>query len=163
MFSDRMRDLMERGKGARFSFPAGREENLLTKVVTENGSTNVAERVVRRYLANMQLTKALAGAYGVRVAFIWQPIPTYKYDLRYHRFQDSGFRRHRNAPSVYERMSASRARLSGERSFIWCADLQEGAAESFYLDEVHYNAALARRLAAKIGEELVARGLTEVP
>jgi len=56
-------------------------------------------------------------------------------------------------------MNENRSELAKDASFVWCADIQEGVAESFYLDEVHYNPALARRLAARIGEELQARGL----
>jgi lysophospholipase L1-like esterase len=157
-FSDRVSELMA-GRKSRVSLPAVQDENPSEQGGANDPSRNIASKVVRRYQSNMQLAKALGEAYGVRVAFVWQPIPTYKYDLQYHHFKDEGFVRHKNAPAVYELMNQNRSELAKEAFFIWCADLQEGIAESFYLDEVHYNPALARRLAARIGEELQARGL----
>ena len=156
-FSDRVRELMA-GKKGRVSLP-GAQDATPSEGGANNPSRNIASKVVRRYQSNMQLAKALGDGYGVRVAFVWQPIPTYKYDLQYHHFKDEGFRRHKNAPAIYELMNENRSELRKDASFIWCADIQEGVAESFYLDEVHYNPALARRLAARIGEELQARGL----
>jgi len=163
MYSNRVREMMRGRNGISFPFARGQGEDPAEVSAAEADPGSLAEKVVQRYRANMQLAAALAGAYGVRVAFVWQPIPSYKYDLQHHRFKDGGFRRHPNAPAVYERMNDRRRSWAREGSFIWCADLQEDAPESFYVDEVHYNATLARRLADRIGEALLARGLTPGP
>ncbi|HOC57010.1 MAG TPA: SGNH/GDSL hydrolase family protein [Verrucomicrobiota bacterium] len=163
-FSQRVQELMEANKKwMQPSVPASRAQEATGKGMGQDESRELADRVVQRYQANLRTAKALAGAYGVRAAFVWQPVPTYKYNLEHHQFKDGGFRRHQNARFVYERMNDCRGEFAGDKSFIWCADLQEGAAESFYLDEVHYNAVFARRLADRIGEELLARGLATVP
>jgi hypothetical protein len=122
-------------------------------------TTDAAPKVVGRYRNNMQVAKALAAGYGVQPAFTWQPVPVYKYDLRYHAFTQGNFKQHPHARSVYELMDRERQKLTNDRSFIWCGDLQEGAAQAFYVDEVHYNPALSRLLAERIGEALQTRGM----
>ena len=54
--------------------------------------------------ANQLLTEALAAAYGVEATFVWQPTPTYRYDLRHHLFKGD-FGHHQSSGHGYPRMA----------------------------------------------------------
>src|SRR5207249_2176487 len=43
-------------------------------------------KVIERYGRNKRMIEVLAGGYGFVPVFVWQPIPWYKYDLKYHLF-----------------------------------------------------------------------------
>ena len=111
---------------------------------------------VDRWLVNEMLSRAAGDARNVRVLLVWQPIPTYKYDLRYHVMRgtltvpDPG-------TEFYTRMNARRAegRLP---NLLWLADIQEGRAGPLYVDELHYTGAFAATIANHIGEHLRALG-----
>ena len=100
--------------------------------------------MIERYLANKRMIEAVAGTYGVDPVFVWQPVPTYKYDLDYHLFTSRGFQRHSYTKYGYPRMRerVDRGDLGG--NFFWCADLQEGVREPLYVDIVHYTAVMSR-------------------
>lgn len=126
-------------------------------------SKQLADEVVRRYEVNRSMIKTVADAFDVQVAFVWQPVPTYQYDLQFHQFQDDNFKRHPHARTVYEVMNNERGKLADDQSFVWCADLQEGVTEPLYLDEVHYTPRLNRMLAERIGQTLQVRGFLTLP
>src|SRR5208283_71881 len=44
---------------------------------------------VDRWLGNKRMIELIANGFGVRTIFVWQPVPVYKYDLRYHFFLHS--------------------------------------------------------------------------
>lgn len=115
-------------------------------------------KVVDRYLANKALIEAAAGPYGLSVAFVWQPLPVYKYDLAHHPFWKEGYALPR-AVAAYTRM----AELAKERDmgaqFLWCADMQEHLKEPLYVDPIHYSGRMADRLAALIARLLLERRL----
>ena len=116
------------------------------------------DRVIRRYVSNKRIVEALASAYGVDVAFVWQPIPTYKYDLSHHLYPEN-FGRHRASGFGYPRMADfARERPLGE-NFLWCADIQEGVEELLYVDSVHYSPRMSALLARCIADLLVERRL----
>jgi len=47
--------------------------------------------------------------------------------------------------------------------FLGLADMQEALREPLYVDQVHYTAAMSRRIAAEIGQALLDRGLLSPP
>src|SRR2546427_11763001 len=63
------------------------------------------QRVIDRFIENKRMIEAVAATRGVRVLFVWQPVPTYKYDLRYHPFAAKGFGAHENSRLGYPRMA----------------------------------------------------------
>jgi hypothetical protein len=90
--------------------------------------------------------------------FVWQPIPLYKYDLRFHLFAASDFGSNYFARWGYRYMEERvRAQPPGE-DFLWCADIQESRAEPLYVDKVHYTARMSELFATTIGEGLIGRG-----
>jgi hypothetical protein len=114
---------------------------------------------IERYLANRRIIASSAAAWGVRTLFVWQPVPTYKYDLRYHLTGDLDFGPNNYARFGYARMAARLLRDPGAPDLLWAADLQEGARAPLYVDQVHYTAATCALLAGEVGRALLARGI----
>jgi hypothetical protein len=115
-------------------------------------------RVIERYVSNKRAIEALAAAYDVSVAFVWQPVPVYKYDLHHHVFKGD-FGGHAAAGHGYPRMARFVRQHPLGEDFLWCADIQEGLAELLYVDSVHYSPRLSARLAGCISALLAERGL----
>ncbi len=106
----------------------------------------------------MKLISQTAAANGVRAWFVWQPVPTYGYDLRYHPFAGPTFGRHWHSGYGYRRM-AEVARNKWEATFLWCADLQEGKHEPLYVDQVHYTGRMSALVASCILDLMLEGGL----
>jgi hypothetical protein len=116
--------------------------------------------VVRRYLKNKQMTEAVAASFDVQPIFVWQPKPSYKYDyVKYHPFP-SFFEK--SASDYYEQMANYAENNQDDVNFIWCADIQEGYKENFYVDKYHYNSKLSRMIAEKIFAEIMEKDLFPV-
>ncbi len=120
----------------------------------------VSERVIRRYAANKKLIEGAAGAAGVRAVFVWQPVPTYKYDLKYHTFKGT-FGRTEYARFGYPRMADYTRTHPLGANFIWCADMQEDLHELLYVDQVHYAPSMSQRIAGCIADSLQQRQLIQ--
>jgi hypothetical protein len=90
---------------------------------------------------------------------VWQPAPTYRYDLSYHPYKGKSFGGHelsrRGCPRMRARVDASPL---GD-NFLWCANIQAGVSEPLYLDQMHYSPAMSLRLARCITDGLVEREL----
>lgn len=140
------------------------------KYLTErNSSTYVTEekyndlllisKVIDRYLKNKQLIEASSKAFGVKTAFIWQPIPTYKYDLKYDMFADVGFGRFTYCKYGYPRMFELFKSNELGNNFLWLADIQENIKKPLYVDAHHYSPEISQIIAKSIGIFLVNRGL----
>lgn len=115
--------------------------------------------VAHRYLKNLQVVRAVADAHGVASAFVWQPVPNYKYDLQYHPFVDGGFGINRRAPRGYALMEELVEQEPPGREFIWCADFQEGLSEPLYVDQIHYSGMMSQLIARAIAAALEERSL----
>jgi lysophospholipase L1-like esterase len=116
-------------------------------------------RRLDRYMANRRLITAVASAAGVRVLFVWQPIPLYRYDPSQQPFAafDSG--KNNYARFGYP-LLAERVRESPPvPEFLWAADIQETLREPLYVDQVHYTAAMTARFAEFVGTALEERGI----
>jgi hypothetical protein len=114
---------------------------------------------LERYLANRRLISATASAWGVQRLFVWQPVPTYGYELRYHLFGDLDFDKNNYAAFGYARIAERLRREPPGADFLWAADLQQGVHEPLYVDQIHYTAAFSQRIGAEIGRVLVERSL----
>jgi len=118
------------------------------------------DRVLERYLLSKRMIKGMASQFGVQVLFVWQPVPTYRYDLRNHLYATRSNWLQNSGPRTRDGYAAFAARLAGEApdtTFLWLADLQEGLAEPLYVDQVHYTVAMSRRIAAEIAKPLLIR------
>jgi hypothetical protein len=92
-----------------------------------------------RWLAN----RRLIAASGVRTIFVWQPVATYRYDLRHHAFADLTTRIRHIGQCYAElpRFPDGVLRLDG---------LQADRRENLYVDAGHYNAAFSADIARAI-------------
>lgn len=114
------------------------------------------EAVCERYLGNKRLIEATTNAYGVRCAFVWQPIPTYGYDPSHHLFLREGvIAPHRYAAPGYALMAARLDDKRLGRNFLWLADIQQDRQEPLYVDQVHYTAGFSKTVAEAIGAWLI--------
>lgn len=113
--------------------------------------------VIDRYRANQRMIRALAREFGVKVVFVWQPVPTYRYDRSQQLF---GFE-----PNVervgrgYPRFAKEVAATGPDPDLLWLADMQQDIHEPLYVDHVHYTAGFARTIADEIVTGIRERGL----
>ncbi len=105
------------------------------------------EAEVVRYLENKKLIEAASTTYGVLPLFVWQPMPTYKYDLKYHPYVQTGMWRLEGYSEAYERVAARSRGSSWGKNFLWCADIQQNIQKPLYVDIVHYSPEMCRLLA----------------
>jgi hypothetical protein len=121
------------------------------------------QRVMRRYQESTKTIEAVASAYHVSTVFVWQPVPAYKYDLKYHPFyQASRGWTHLTLLSLgYPEMARSAQGLIPDRNFLWCADIQEDSHERLYVDSIHYSVKLNGMLAGCIARGLASQHLME--
>jgi hypothetical protein len=148
-------DSRSRKSQGRGTQPDGRKKKLKDTGLDDSAK---ARRVIDRYLANKRIVDAIAASRDVPAVFVWQPVPTYKYDLQYHVF-DGDFKRHELSRVGYPMM---RERIDAEPAgdnFLWCADLQEHSTELLYVDLVHYSPAMSDEIARCIVDGIVERGL----
>ena len=118
---------------------------------------SLLDAACQRYLNNKELIERIATAYGVKSCFIWQPVPTYKYDLNYHLFRGEGIS-WRSRPG-YERMAELIRIKPAGTNFLWCADMQQGFQEPLYVDAVHYSPKMCDLVARQIAKLLLERQL----
>ena len=125
-----------------------KEETGQRSGVAEKELRKVIDFTIDRYKRNQKLIRSIAGAYGVRVLFIWQPIPCYKIDPKSHPFASGSLGKPKRLFSEgYQEMEKRKNKGEFNDNFIWAADLQEGLDGSLYVDEVHYSALLCKELA----------------
>jgi lysophospholipase L1-like esterase len=117
--------------------------------------------VINRYINNMRQVKSVADAYGIATVFVWQPIPTYNYDLKHHVFNPDRLGCHVNSKFGYPMMRESGDISPLGKSFVWAADIQKDLAEPLYIDAFHYTAPMSRRLAEFINAAVRDRGLVK--
>jgi len=128
------------------------------KAETEAQKDIPARTVLSQYLRNMALTEAMAAHFGVETLFVWQPVPAYGYDLRYHLFPPSDMEVVRYGYSEFNRLMA-RLPAHEQKRLVWLGDLQRTKKEPLYVDEWHYTAAFSREIAEQIAQALVSRNL----
>jgi hypothetical protein len=117
----------------------------------------VLEGVIRRYLNNKKMIEMISTAFNVEPVFVWQPVPTYGYDLRDYPFQKGGFGNHTYSRFGYPLMAQQKDRMGD--NFLWCADVQQGMDSPLYVDKLHYSPVLSRAFAERIAALMVERGL----
>jgi hypothetical protein len=116
--------------------------------------------VINRYLTNKKIIEAICDRYKIQPIFVWQPVPTYKYDLNYHSFSYEGedLERIYRINKVYKYF-AEYTKRPKEINFFWCADMQEELKEPLYIDNTHYSAKMSEMFASYIANLLIERNL----
>lgn len=115
--------------------------------------------ILDRYLSNKLQIDGVARQYGVHTAFVWQPVPFYKYDPALHPFKSDA---NRNVAGGYALLRTMLPADIGT-NFLWCADMQEGLHERLYVDAAHYTARMSRRIAEFAVGLMDQRGLLATP
>ncbi len=124
------------------------------------------KQIVDRWQVNRRMIESVAEAFGVQPLFVWQPVPTYHYDLTYHLLYPHSkevddahfFREHLRTRYGYALLD--RLRQTGELGahVLWLGDLQQGRKENFYVDRIHYTPAFSREIAERIFDALGQQG-----
>lgn len=121
----------------------------------------VLNTIVDRYLAFKLQVEGVSAAFGIQPVFVWQPIPTYKYDANYHLFYPDRLGCHVNSKHGYPIMAERVTRKGGMgANFVWAADMQEKLTEPLYIDAFHYTAPMSKRLANLIAEHMQEKSLS---
>ena len=108
------------------------------------------KNVISRYLKNKKLIESISDSFKIKTLFIWQPVPTYKYDLKYHIFAGKGFGRFLYSKYGYVYMEKFVKKNSLGNNFLWLADMQESVKKPLYVDIDHYSAELSESIAKRI-------------
>jgi hypothetical protein len=104
--------------------------------------------VIRRYHANRKMISGICDEFGIVPLFVWQPVPTYGYDQRFHPFKRV-LRTWRHGSSRRGYALFAHEGIPKER-FLWLADMQRSEHRPLYVDSCHYTAAFSRRIAKSI-------------
>ncbi len=137
------------------------------------------ENVATRWLANKRMIELIAAGFNVHPVFVWQPVPVYHYDLRYHFLSHSTFVRARGASMDHEALLENlwvhgklgpvriknladgyaltetlRAQGRLGANLLWLADMQQDKNQNLYVDAVHYSAAFSREIAERITDAI---------
>ena len=115
----------------------------------------VIEHVIKRYFANKNLIEAVAEIYDIRTLFVWQPVPTYKYDdEKFHLYLEGGYGQHMRSRYGYATLASLFSTQGQDENYVWLADIQANQQKPLYVDKVHYTAAFSQRIALHIAEEI---------
>ncbi len=143
-FTVSMRDSME--KAAHKKSP----EDI--KILTTNfNDPEALQGAIDRYFTNKRLIEAEAKEYSIKPLFVWEPAPTYEYDLKNDPFLTSelGFTGFTYTKYGYPMLRDELARTRSD-DFLWCADLQKDLHELLYVDEYHYSPKMTEIIAGCI-------------
>jgi hypothetical protein len=113
-------------------------------------------KIIAQWMRNKQFIETIGRTNGIATAFVWQPVATFKYDLRSHfLYRDEPLGPDYPVPRGdigrgYALMEAARPDLEREGRFLWLADMQEHKRENLYVDRVHYNAKFSQEIASDV-------------
>jgi hypothetical protein len=109
-------------------------------------------RVIERYASHKRMVEAAASVNNVKTLFVWQPVPMYKYDTRYHPFAAVRWGPYAYVKYGYPEMAEFVRRNPPGDNFLWCADMQEKLTEPLYVDATHYSGKMSRMVAQEISD-----------
>jgi hypothetical protein len=105
---------------------------------------------IERLISNWRMIDRLAQEYGVKTAFIIQPVPVFDYELKYHRFVPTEW------PSSMANVAAGypllkqRCATEKQLAVLDLGDLQKGSMKNLYIDSCHYTAEFSEIIAQRI-------------
>jgi len=113
--------------------------------------------VIERYFKNKKAIDTISSSFNVKTFFIWQPVPTYKYDLSYHIFAGKGFGRFMYSKYGYTYMEEFIKNNDIGNNFLWLADMQEELKKPLYIDIDHYSPWMSKEIAMRISDFLISK------
>jgi hypothetical protein len=114
-------------------------------------------RVIRRYVWNKRAIELIGSENGVETFFVFQPAPTYHYDLNYQPFKGDELLKHRSIAG-YPLMARYVNQHPMGSDFLWLADMQEGVQKSLYCDQIHYTGDFSKQIAEEIARFVESSG-----
>ncbi|MGO9468096.1 MAG: SGNH/GDSL hydrolase family protein [Isosphaeraceae bacterium] len=138
------------------------QEKLAPNSKSPDDSKKLAD-VLNRYSQNRRLIDAAARACNVRPAFVWQPIPSYHYNVKHYRGDPNSDWLRAATASGYAIMARTvkEAPEDCTRNFLWLADIQQEFTKSLYVDSFHYTDEFSKVIAHHIGRFLLERKIIE--
>lgn len=128
-------------------------------------SRTETENHLNQWIATKGMREAVAHQFGTSVLTVWQPSPTYQYDLSYHAFGQHLIAWGGSAQSVRDLSHALYAQMEERRhdsevrgNFLWLGDIQRAKRENLYVDSLHYTAAFTDEIAKAIFDDMRRRG-----
>lgn len=108
--------------------------------------------VVSRYHHNQKLIEHISKAYGVRPIFVWQPVPSYNYDLRNHLFlfKSNPLSAHTRGQEGYKIVKGAYEDGKFGPHSLWLGDMQQDLNRPLYADPVHYTSEMNMLIAREI-------------
>lgn len=116
-------------------------------------------RCIERYTLNKRMIEAVSSSFNTKSIFVWQPVPTYQYDLTLHPFGKAGFGRHGYSAVGYPMMWEYVQNHPLGENFLWCAQIQKDTQEALYVDLAHYSPMMSKEFARFIYDWMVKRNL----
>jgi hypothetical protein len=135
-------------------------QRLIPKSNNSTDSISARERI-DRWRKNKKIIESLGREFGVKILFVWQPVPVYKYDMKNHLFA-SGFE---TAPdwelneiqvmkNAYALIDEQKDRGVFGDNILWLQDLQSNLSQNVYVDMWHYNAPFSLEIAHLIASAI---------
>ncbi len=107
--------------------------------------------VIERYLQNKTAIETLSAKSSTKCLFVWQPVPVYKYDLKYDPFGTPWDQRfHWGLPVVYPEIERMEAQGKLGQDFLNLSAIQENKSENLYVDAGHYTPEFSQDIARQI-------------
>jgi len=126
-------------------------------------SDSVSDEVVHRWMSNREVVERIAAGWGKKTLFVWQPVCTFKYDLKYDLLW--GLRASRlqfglEAPIqfIYPRVERLNSEGALGSNFLYLGDMQLGIRKNLYVDGHHYTHDFSREIADRIADFLTSKG-----
>lgn len=113
---------------------------------------------IEHYVRNKKMIESMAYSYKIKPVFVWQPVPTYKYDIKDNLFWNESYKDPFIRSGYPEMDKFVRHNAMGD-DFLWCADIQDGIKQLLYVDKFHYSADMSGLFAKKIVDMMKERGL----
>ena len=166
-YTKRLQGFVEKG-GNLFEMPLikaikslqGSNKNTFTTEEEKYNNLDLITKVIERYITNKKLIEASGKIFNVKTVFVWQPSPTYKYDLKYHKFAKDGFGGFTYSKYGYKQMEKIKSTLGN--NFFWLADMQAGIERPLYVDIDHYSQEMSKEIANNIHNFLIQNSLVSL-
>jgi lysophospholipase L1-like esterase len=115
------------------------------KTNLDNISTLSIIKTIQRYQNNIEFVYKTCKSYDIQFLAVWQPVPFFEYDLKYHLF----------SPTHEKRIEEGYILMQNYQPnfpFLNLSDIQKNTSKNWYIDKVHYSPEMNKIIAKKIIE-----------
>lgn len=140
-----------------------RRKSISVSVENETNMDKEINGVKKRMEINRNIIRNISKAYGIKPYFIIQPVPAYKYNLKYHTSynifngkdpitQKSFFTDPVNLEYAYSLLEKDK--INNETDIIWLDSIQENKTENLYVGAIHYTKEFSEEIAIIINNKI---------